>query len=86
LAKNASPIAANKTRDVCMSVAHATLRALNSLRASISLRALDSADAVVDEFYADNKKHRVHDMKKGSVADSPVHPNTEANTDRRERR
>ena len=49
LAKIASLIAANKARDVYMSVAHVMLCALDSLRA------LESADAVVDEFYADDK-------------------------------
>ena len=55
LAKTASLIAANKARDVYMSVAQVTLCALKSLRAPESLRALDSTDAVVDEFYADDK-------------------------------
>ncbi len=49
LAKIASLIAANKARDVYMSVAQVTLCALKSLRA------LESTDAVVDEFYADDK-------------------------------
>ncbi len=61
LAKIASLIAANKARDVYMSVAQVmlcaldSLRATNSLRASNSLCALEFADAVVDEFYADDK-------------------------------
>ena len=49
LAKTASLIAVNKARDVYMSVAQVTLCALKSQRA------LDSTDAVVDEFYADDK-------------------------------
>ena len=66
LAKIASLIAANKARDVYMSVAQVTLCALKSLRA------LESSDAVVDEFSADDKKHRVDKLKENPVTDPPV--------------